>query len=571
NGGEIFNSNTDPIVIVLPRNGGGFVDAEDFLYKIISPSTNYEKANVARISESSEKVLRNGFGALIEDPVTHIRRVPRSNSYYDGDLGDFYNKPGSEFYGENKEVEFKHIQKSHLIENTRDFPTMNARKKNQIVVFSDHFCFSACSLFTYHFSEKKSAITATYCGLPDSTFRNLGESPTAVIQDDYIHDGLETVVKDMGFKMGISYLPTLPLNESDLVPNEYKVHQPMEHTNIQFYYGDEQSVDEFLEVAEAYIEKYKNWCETGELKEDIKCSENNASEVWGRLCENEYFNMDKCIFVRCADKYFYNNKTKACQIIECEEGQNITYNSKCTQNSDSEMWGSPCINNVLDSNNCSFMECKTGYLRDEIKNMCYKKECEDSTQIVENIKCPQASISELWGIKCINGRYNTENCEFMSCKSGYMYDDIKKTCVVQSSSCKDGEIRIDQMCKETSEKEFWAAKCVNGKYDNTNCVFYDCTPGYELNSDKECVKKTVCNEGAILPTKLCKDAKDGEIWAAKCINGSFNYTNCEFAQCDDGYTLSDDTNKRCVKNGENTDSATILCVVTLTLLMVILV
>ncbi|ELP91612.1 hypothetical protein EIN_205290 [Entamoeba invadens IP1] len=572
--GELFDTNTDPIVVFLPMNGGGYIDAENYLYNILSPNTNYEKRSVGRINPSTEKVLRNGFGYALKDPITNQYWMDYSANVFVGPLGDWYDKPQSEMYGS---TQFTHFSESILVGNSTIYKTKNIRKWNEIVVFSDHFCYSACSIFTKNFVEKKSAIVATYSGLPNSQFRAVGESPTAVIQDYSIHNGEETILSDLGITLGLSFLPTLPLDKSNKVPSEYLVHQPNDYVEIGEFQNTAEGIDVFLEQANLLMQKYSSNCENGKVTQDAKCTKNSESEIWGIKCVNGEYLEANCVFMNCSSGYVRDTSNTICYKKECENSDKVVENSECPKTSTSESWGIQCVNNKKDVANCKFIECKTGYKLNTTTNKCDKivtpvTECK-SGETKNSVDCKETSESSIYAATCVNGKFDYTKCVFSTCQSGYEINEKTSKCEkVVISECLEGESKVDISCKETSETEIWAAKCVNGKFDNTQCKFIQCKGALSVDENGKCSESTKCTEGSVLQSEKCKDQKENEIWVATCENGKFDFEKCQFLQCKEGFQL--DEQNKCVKivvnNSDQNDGAlSYLECVLLALLLVI--
>ncbi|ELP93703.1 hypothetical protein EIN_432450 [Entamoeba invadens IP1] len=303
---QLFDTNKDPIVIVLPLNGGGYLICEEILMKTLSPYSQYNRRYIARISESSENVMRNGYAQSLIDPKTGKTRTPISDYVYtEKSMGSWYDEPITDLYGS---VEFTHTQDSYMETENAQYQMKNVRSPNEIIVFTDHFCFSACSLFAKHFQEKKAAILATYSGLPQSTYRDVGESPTAVIEDVYINNGNDVTLSSYGLEMGISFLPSLPVDTTSEVPNEYKVHHPDNYVEIESFDETESSITAFLKKGLEIYNLYKTNCKNGTYKLDSKCA-NTDTEVLGYICNNGVYG-NSCEVVGCVDRYVMDKDGK---------------------------------------------------------------------------------------------------------------------------------------------------------------------------------------------------------------------------------------------------------------------
>ncbi|EDR24957.1 hypothetical protein EDI_224520, partial [Entamoeba dispar SAW760] len=147
---DLFDSNNYPIQVIFPKNGGGYIIYSQWIEK--------------RYHHMMINFIKKGYAVNLYEPETCQRRrgkfissVPLLNLF---SLGELYTKPNIIKYGD---VEHKITQPSIEV-----FPKKkimkNPRKPTEIVVYTDSYCYSACSLVTKGLKE-------------------LGLSPTVVIDD----------------------------------------------------------------------------------------------------------------------------------------------------------------------------------------------------------------------------------------------------------------------------------------------------------------------------------------------------------------------------------------------------
>ncbi|ELP83641.1 hypothetical protein EIN_200790 [Entamoeba invadens IP1] len=324
---KLFDESDDPIVVILDNNSGGTVDLSAHIQDSLAPYNVFDVLVSQRISESTEIVMRSGGAAQLLDPKTKKSRIPRQKEYYKEDLGKWYDSPVTDVFvsksgGESK---FVRTQKSvYEKEFKMKYNMKNVRNPNQIIMFTDQFCFSACSFLSKDFRQKNAALLVAYSGLPYSTIqeRDVGQSPTVVITDKLIRYNNNTndenkekeldEFDEYGFEMQISFSPTYPRNVSfPKIPDEYNIHYPHEYFENEAFEESEESITKFLEEAQRVFEKYRTRCDEGMYIFDDKCIGNKDS-VGGHICQNGQYNYNKCVLVGCKNGLELNQTTGFC-------------------------------------------------------------------------------------------------------------------------------------------------------------------------------------------------------------------------------------------------------------------
>ncbi|EDR23532.1 hypothetical protein EDI_107910 [Entamoeba dispar SAW760] len=136
---DLFDSNNYPIQVIFPKNGGGYIIYSQWIEK--------------RYHHMMINFIKKGYAVNLYEPETCQRRrgkfissVPLLNLF---SLGELYTKPNIIKYGD---VEHKITQPSIEV-----FPKKkimkNPRKPTEIVVYTDSYCYSACSLVTKGLKE----------------------------------------------------------------------------------------------------------------------------------------------------------------------------------------------------------------------------------------------------------------------------------------------------------------------------------------------------------------------------------------------------------------------------------
>ncbi|EDR22410.1 hypothetical protein EDI_039100 [Entamoeba dispar SAW760] len=305
---DLFDSNKYPIQVIFPKNGGGYGYLSRWVEKIISPYDDVDFIGSLRVSDFTEVIIKTGMGTGLYDPETCEVREKGINPQT---LGEWYTKPKIIKYGD---VEHKVSQPS-LDKGGMMKLMKNPRKPTEIVVYTDSFCYSACSLVTKGLKEWGGAILVGYDGDPngkDEEFE-VGLSPTSVI-------GLNEIDKDniftqYGYELGISVTETYRFNYeyNESIPREFLTDMIDERVNI---YSDPDIIDIFEEETKKIIEKYQTKCNPKNkrlVKRDEKCDKeiNIEHGHGGYECGDNGEWSTKCVLAYCDDGYkfdYINNK-----------------------------------------------------------------------------------------------------------------------------------------------------------------------------------------------------------------------------------------------------------------------
>ncbi|BFU25959.1 hypothetical protein CL6EHI_180400 [Entamoeba histolytica] len=339
---KLFDSNEYPIQVILPENAGGEGRSEQWIEKIFAPHNDVRMIVSARISTCTEAMLKTGIeGDILSDPKTCNKR---GNLFDEKELKKcigvnqegflnkivwffksvicrfklypWYLKPKTIKYGD-----VEHIITQPSIEVFQENKLMkNPRKPTEIVVYTDSYCYSACSILTKGLKEWGSAILVGFNGDPngkDEEFE-VGQSPTGVDDIDGLC-GSEYSIFKYGYSLSLSFLESFRYNYNydETIPREFLTDMIDERVNIYQYSNN--NLEEFEEETLKIVDKYK-----------IKCNPKNK-----RLVKVDS-NCDKEIKVEhghggyeCGDNGEWSTK---CIVSYCDDGYKFDYNNnKCVE------------------------------------------------------------------------------------------------------------------------------------------------------------------------------------------------------------------------------------------------
>ncbi|EDS88978.1 hypothetical protein CL6EHI_077760 [Entamoeba histolytica] len=278
-----FDSNDYPIQVIFPKNGGGLVKLAQTIEKALSPYDDFDYINSARISEFIEDVMKKGYALYMYDPETC---ESRENEINPKTLGEWYTNHRTIKY---EDVEHNVTQPSivslmKILQTIsfNDVPEIkqsmkHPRKPTEIVVYTDSYCYSACSLVTKGLKEWGGAIIVGFDGDPygkDEEFE-VGLSPSNNIRSITEIDS-NNIFKQYGYKLGLTVRETCRFNYNynETIPREFLTDIIDERVNIYQFSND--NIKEFEEETKKIVEKYKTKCNPKNkrlVKRDEKCDE----------------------------------------------------------------------------------------------------------------------------------------------------------------------------------------------------------------------------------------------------------------------------------------------------------
>jgi len=186
--GELFDKNDDPITILLSMNSGGSVLLEQLTEIILTPNTEYRLLCATRKTEAAKKIMIDGKFSRIYGNL--------DNNCEALDTREEMEKMWQPTVIDNLGNGIKHVRTEKYFmtfkryyQNYSSFIMKNPRKPTDIIIASDGFCFSACSVFVFNNMRKGSAIVTGFGPTnPGDTLFVAAQSPSPVVSPDEYFD-----------------------------------------------------------------------------------------------------------------------------------------------------------------------------------------------------------------------------------------------------------------------------------------------------------------------------------------------------------------------------------------------
>ncbi|KAL7718008.1 Uncharacterized protein QTN25_004703 [Entamoeba marina] len=320
-----FDDNDYPITVILPMNGGGYADLESNFEKVLAPHSDTDLIGSSRISDGTEGCFKHEYGQYLFDPDTCNIRY--NSSDLSKPLGPWYDEPKSTTYG-TVEHSFSQPSLMHAEMMLKSKFEKHPRKPQEVIVMTDGFCYSACSVLAKGMVDKGGAIVVGFEGDPEGDVKQFdaGNSPTPVItQDELFIDDVE-LLAELGGYMRISFLETFEWNYNydETIPREFVLNVVDERVHVYKY--DESKLDEFVEKSTEIYLKYQNECNPDNkrfVKVDDKCDDKITIEHahGGYACGTDGKWSSTCQASYCDDGYKFDYYNQKCVIDSCYESE----------------------------------------------------------------------------------------------------------------------------------------------------------------------------------------------------------------------------------------------------------
>ena len=337
---ELFYSNDFQIIGIEDSNGGGYANLYEIWHQLIQ-----------------QKTLDKSYRSLIinNDSIDFFKK----NKYYSGysnietckyyssieDMGKIIDDYGNnDFHNRSKVYDFIDKNGRKILEKIREknFLSKNLKKSTDILIFTDGFCFSACSGFIKAFQNTGGAIIVGYNGNPNITIPKEFDGSQSSSSVSGFDSEEYYALQNLGYYVpGITYSESFDdsyqknngdgqipreysfeiFNKSAPIPREYSVDPVDRRVPIYSSYSDD-LYEKFLYYADNIFDEFKTKCNKNNSKlvlDNENCSNNlNAFEKGGNPCgDNGEWDKNKCQAYYCELGYYYDQYQNKCVLDIC--------------------------------------------------------------------------------------------------------------------------------------------------------------------------------------------------------------------------------------------------------------
>jgi len=256
-----IDKNTDPITILFPMNGGGSLVLEQLMEYALTPDYDFRMYAAVRKGpkELAKKIFVDtaeyiqaladidnncgGFSTL-ED------RKRMWNATQQDTFGDIIHKRTKKYFVTQKKAYAEYANKS----------LTNVRKPTDIILATDGYCFSACSIFVLNSIRKGSAIVTGFgTTKPGDNQFVAAQCPSSVINPNTYFD-----TKEVCEKYGLSFQATLfesyniSAEAKETTPGDFEIFRIDKH--LGYNKGVEPDIKEMIPYLKSLREEFKTKC-----------------------------------------------------------------------------------------------------------------------------------------------------------------------------------------------------------------------------------------------------------------------------------------------------------------------
>jgi len=316
-----FDTNNEPIIISLPGNGGGNVLLEQLTEKMLMPHSGFRTSYAARKTDKTKKIMvdRGYFGIkLFENGKTCdvMKTVPQ--------IEEFWKYIETDKFGDITHKRTKKLFDGSLLPSQIFvlFQLKNVRKPTDIIVTTDGFCFSACSIFVDNIIRFGAGIVVGY-GLtnPGDDLFVAAQCPSNVIDPAIYFEELSNN-SDYGltFQSTVTETYNVSAKMDESIPGDYEI---LRIDKYMKYYGDDVVNDKFIELTKKVHEEFKTKCNP--LNKHLfmvtdECESDDPNVLHsGYACgENGEWDNNTCKIAMCNPPYVVDFDNNKCVLNPCD-------------------------------------------------------------------------------------------------------------------------------------------------------------------------------------------------------------------------------------------------------------
>ena len=263
-------------------------------------------------------------------------------------VGDWFDAPVTDMFGEVAHVRSKTgvlPQFSKLSDDVMQFVKMERRRKpTDILIYTDGYCYSACSMFAKKARQQGLAVVVGYAGDPTTSDPfDAGQSPTSVYDLSGFKeiDAIDTL-NAYGVSVRLSWFETYQSNYAynESLPGEFRV-DPVDARSSIFSFTDYS-----VFTKDAY-ERWTHFQTKCNPENDVLVLEDDACDAQmpdkntfgGHPCKADgTWDTTKCVPNHCSVGYVFDFQQKICRRDVCviPDAEGVSSESSSSESSSSE-------------------------------------------------------------------------------------------------------------------------------------------------------------------------------------------------------------------------------------------
>jgi len=318
-----FDENSDPISVILPMNGGGIVALEQFLEYLLAPNSDYRVLLSVRKTETSKKLfVDKGYasGLVDDEKCLAYESKQEMEKMYEPSVEDDFGNGVKHVRTEKHFMAYKQVGEAYAAYALKK----NIRKPTDILIATDGWCFSACSMFVMNSIRKGFGIVTgygpTYPG--DTNFVG-GQCPSTVISPAAMLDDLT----EGNLKHGLEFQATftesynISTDKNETIPGDFEILRIDKH--LGYNVSINPKISDMIPYLKAVHEEFKTTCNPLNTRlflvdSSCKVDDKNALDA-GYVCgANGEWDKTQCKISTCKIGYFVDFDNNKCVESPCD-------------------------------------------------------------------------------------------------------------------------------------------------------------------------------------------------------------------------------------------------------------
>ena len=311
-----FSKNTYPIQIIFDKNFGGFAicsqEAETGI--TFNDDVNYLGDVICNEESKCTLITTNSFTG-IDDCIP---------------LKNYFVNENMKYINKCREIKFGNV--SHIVTQLMKvlggYQTNSSFKRlpNEVFIYTDALCFSACALFTKGIKEHGSGIIIGFMGHPNikgTKLFDVGSSPTSVVDDEICINYKKNKLCILSMTKSDFETYRFNYNYNETIPREYILDEIDERFNFYEFYSNE-NYHHFANYTMSLYKKYKYECNSKNKRLILYSSDcdEELSKIdqhlhGGYLCNDEGYWSTTCVGGYCDIGYKFDRDNMKCKKDIC--------------------------------------------------------------------------------------------------------------------------------------------------------------------------------------------------------------------------------------------------------------
>jgi len=315
-----FETNDKPITIALPGNNGGVVFLEQLTEFLLMPNTSFRTAYAARKTDKTKKIMVDkaylGNKGFDDGKTCNVMKTTAQ-------LEEFWKYTETDKFGDITHKRTKKLFEGYLYISQifEEFRLQNVRKPTDIIVATDGYCFSACSVFVDNVIRFGAGIVVGY-GLtnPGDDLFVAAQCPSNVVDPAPYFDELSNNSKyGLTFQATVTETYNVSTKMDESIPGDYEI---LRIDKYMKYYDDSIMTDKFISLTKGVHEEFQTKCNPLNKRlfmVTYECESNDPNAIAsGYACgENGEWDNKTCKIAACKPPYVVDFDNNKCVLDPC--------------------------------------------------------------------------------------------------------------------------------------------------------------------------------------------------------------------------------------------------------------